>query len=514
MRGGMMDWLEELKVKVKRLVITALVLIISLSACTPTTATPTPNHYPISVTLLYTNDEHGWLLPAESSKTMLSSGAAEMIGLWEKNEGYPNASTVALSGGDMWMGPAISTWFKGASTAEAMNAMGYRAAALGNHDFDFGLDVLKQRRAASKFPFIAANITAKDGKPVDFADPYALLDVSGVKVGVIGLSTRATPNVTKRDNVSDLDFGDYEAALRKYVPEARSKGASVIVVVAHVCINDLATLAGQVKDLNIPVMFGGHCHEAGNKQVGDTWIVESGEFLRAYSRVDMKVDAASKQVSDVKVKLVKIEWSKSAGPTAPLDTTVKAIVDKWKVKADAELGRVIGYTKNGIARPWPMYNMATDAWLWAYPQADIALLNVGSFRQDIDAGDITLGTMVSTMPFENTIYDLELTGAQVLEDLKCCGGVAASGVKVTDGKVVFTKTGQPIDPQATYRVLVNDYMYTGGDGFPLQKQDPNGYNTAINWRQPVIDWLIAQDSSASSPIDGKIDAESRGTSNR
>jgi 5'-nucleotidase/UDP-sugar diphosphatase len=510
----MMDWFEELIVKVKRLVMTALVLIISLSACTPTTATRTPSNYPIPVTILYANDEHGWLLPAETSKTMLSSGAAEMMGLWEKNEGYPNASTIVLSGGDMWTGPAISTWFKGESTAEAMNAMGYRAAALGNHDFDFGLDVLKQRRAASKFPFVAANITAKDGKPVDFADPYALLNVSGIKVGVIGLSTRATPSVTKRENVSGLDFGDYEAALRKYVPQVRSQGASVILVVAHVCISDLAALTRQVKDLNIPVMFGGHCHEADNEQVGDTWIVESGAFLRAYSRVDMKVDTAAKQVSDVQVKLVKVEWTQSAGPPAPPDTTVEAIVDKWKVKADAELGRVIGYTKNGIALPWPMYNMVTDAWLWAYPQADIVLLNVGSFRQNIDVGDITLGTIVSTMPVEYTIYDLKLTGAQILEDLKCCGGVATSGIKLADGKVILAKTGQPIDPQATYRVLVTDYMYTGGDGFPLQKQDPNGYDTAIIWRQPVIDWLIEQNSSASSPIDSKIDAESRGTSSR
>jgi len=490
----------------------SLVPVILLSACLPP-----PNSapgQPVVITLLHTNDEHGWILPAEKNKTTLASGAAELMGVWKKNEAYPNASTLALSSGDMWTGAAISTWFKGEATAEAMNAMGYRATAVGNHDFDFGRDVLKQRRAASPFPFLAANVTMKDGKPVDFADPYTVVEVSGLKLGIVGLSTRETPNVTKADNVSDLVFGDYQAALRKYVPEARRKGASVVVVLAHVCLDDLSTLAGQVKDLLIPVMFGGHCHEADHLQVGKTWIVESGSFLRAYSRVDLSVDLVSKSVTDVQVKLVKHEWKKSGGLAAPPDPTVKATVDKWQVKAGAELDKVIGYTQHGIPRPWPMYNMVADAWLWAYPQADIAITNVGGFRQDINVGEITLGEIVGVLPFDDTIYDVKLTGAQVLRDLTCCGGVAAAGVMMRFGKAILTKTGQPIDLNATYRVLVNDFMYLGGDKFPLQKQDSHGYDTAIHWRQPVIDWLIAQNSSAASPIDGKIDTVARGTANR
>ena len=503
---------EEQVVKIKRWMILSLVLVIWLSACLPPQH-PAPGKSSV-ITLLHTNDEHGWILPAEKNKTTLASGVAELMGVWQKNEGYPNASTIALSSGDMWTGPAISTWFKGESTAEVMNAMGYRATAVGNHDFDFGRDVLKQRRAASKFPFLAANVTTKDGKPVDFADPYTVVEVSGLKLGIVGLSTRDTPNVTKVDNVSDLVFGNYQAALRKYVPEARNKGASVVVVLAHVCLGNLSTLARQVKDLEIPVMFGGHCHEADSRKVGETWLVESGSFLRDYSRVDVSVDPVARRVTDVQVKLVKNEWGKSAGPIAPPDPAVKAIVDKWQVKAETELSKVIGYTQNGITRPWPMYNLVTDAWLWAYPQADIAISNVGGFRQDMNAGEITLGEVVGVLPFDDTIYDVKLTGAQVLQDLTCCGGVAAAGVKMSLGKTILTKTGQPIDPNATYRVLVNDFMYLGGDKFPLQKQDPNGYDTAIHWRQPVIDWLIAQNSSATSPIDNKIDTGSRGTSNR
>lgn len=481
-----------------------------IAGCIP----PTPSGGSVSVTILHTNDEHGWLAPTERTKTILAGGAAEMLGAWVKNERYPNASTIALSGGDMWTGPAISTWFGGESAAEAMNAMGYQAAAVGNHDFDFGRSILQQRRAGSRFPFLSANITTLGGKPVDFAVPYTLLDVSGIRLGVIGLTTRETPEITKREYVSDLAFGDYQVALRKYAAEARRQGADVIVVLGHVCLGELATLAVQVKDLNIPVMFGAHCHEVGSRQVGDTWLVASGSFLRPYSRVDMQIEPASRRVTRVKVELIKNEWNKADGPPAPPDPTVRAIVTKWQARADAELDQVIGYTQKGIARPWPMYNMVTDAWLWAYPQADIALSNVGGFRQDINAGEITLAEIVGVMPFENTLYDVKLTGAQVIRDLTCCGGVAAAGVKMENGAAILTRTGKPVDPQATYRVLVNDFMYTGGDGFPFQKQDPNGYDTAISWRQPVIDWIMAANSSASAPLDHKIDAEPRGTSDR
>jgi 5'-nucleotidase/UDP-sugar diphosphatase len=497
-------------VKTKRLTILLLAWALVIAGCIP----PTSLGGSALITILYTNDEHGWLAPAERTKTTLAGGAAEMMGAWGRNERYPNASTIALSGGDMWTGPAISTWFKGESSAEVMNAMGYRAAAVGNHDFDFGRNVLLQRQAASPFPFLSANITTQDGRPVDFAIPYTLLDVSGIRLGIVGLTARETPQITKREYVSDLAFGDYQAAVRKHVAEARRQGADVIMVLGHVCLAELATLAGQVQDLDIPVMFGAHCHEADSRQVGDTWLVESGSFLRAYSRVDMQVEPGSGRVTQVKVKLVKNEWDKAAGPPAPPDPNVQAIVARWQARADAELDQVIGYTHKGIARPWPMYNMVTDAWLWAYPQADIAISNGGGFRQDINAGEITLAEIVGVMPFENTLYDVKLTGAQVVKDLTCCGGVAASGVKMENGAAILVKTGRPVDPQATYRVLVNDFMYTGGDSFPLQKQDPNGYNTAISWRQPVIDWIMEQNSSASAPLDGKIDAEPRGTSGR
>ncbi|MBN1582853.1 MAG: bifunctional metallophosphatase/5'-nucleotidase, partial [Anaerolineae bacterium] len=108
--------------------------------------------------ILYTNDEHGWM-EAAGEMGHETGGAAELLGLWRDKEGYTrDGPYLILSGGDMWTGPAISTWFAGEPMAEAMNVMGYGAAAVGNHEFDFGLDGLRARSAQATFPFLSANI--------------------------------------------------------------------------------------------------------------------------------------------------------------------------------------------------------------------------------------------------------------------------------------------------------------------------------------------------------------------
>ncbi|MCC6747435.1 MAG: bifunctional metallophosphatase/5'-nucleotidase [Deltaproteobacteria bacterium] len=467
------------------------------------------------LTLLYTADEHGWLRPTSNSNAT-EGGAAELLSRLKKKEGYEkDAGTVLLSGGDMWTGPAISTWFKGESTAEVMNAMGYRAAALGNHEFDFGRSVLETRRAASDFPFLAANVVRADGGPLGFAEPYTILEADGVKIGLVGLALKETPQVTQATAVAGLSFGDYAPALRTYVPEVRSRGAQVVIVLAHVCLKDLEKLAAEVADLELPVMFGAHCHETGARKVGNTWLVAPGSFFKRYARVTLSVERASGRVTKAaattiansSIKLPSfISWL--APPTVP-DADVKAIVDGWQTKTEAELGKVIGYTRTGLTRTAQLPNLVTDAWRWAYPQAELALSNTGALRQDVNAGDITLAELVGLMPFDNTLYDLRLTGAQVLENLSCCGGVATSGLRLDHGRAILTSTGQELDATHTYRVLVNSFMYGGGDGFRFKRQDPAGYDTTIDWRQPVIDWVVAQGSSAANPLEAKVDATPR-----
>ncbi len=154
-----------------------------------------------------------------------------------------------------------------------------------------------------------------------------------------------------------------------------------------------------------------------------------------------------------------------------------------------------------------LLNLVTDAWLQAYPTADVAINNLGAFRQGIDAGPITLGDIVGVLPFNDQIVDAAVTGAQLKENLDCCDS-AIAGITYRDGKLLLAD-GTPVDPQKTYHVLINDFMAVGGDRYKFDKQDPNAYFTAIDWRQPVIDALKRLGTSEKKPLEVHLDAGAR-----
>jgi 5'-nucleotidase/UDP-sugar diphosphatase len=459
----------------------------------PTAEVETLRH----LTVLYTNDEHGWM-----EATNDTGGAAGLMGLWREQEGYTeDGPFLILSGGDMWTGPAISTWFDGESMAEVMNAMGYDAAAIGNHEFDFGLDGLAERAAQSEFPFLSANIRDKEtGDIADIAIPYVIEEVAGIDVGLIGLTTVRTPQTTMPDNVAAFDFIPYREALKEIVTQAKADGAELLIVVGHVCANEMQALAPTAAQLGIALISGGHCNELVSTVVDGVALIEGGAHMAAYAKADIIFDTATDTV-------VSIEPSTHKNKGGTPDLEVEAIVDRWRAQADEALSYPIGYLQKEISqRSDAMFNMVTDAWLVAYPAADVALTNRGGFRQSVPAGEITPATIVGVLPFNNVLIDVELTGAQLIENVECCqpvvGGMTTIGGYTLEG-------GTPIIPDAIYHVLVNDFMYAGGDGFTFKEQDPDAYNTGIDWRQPVIDWIISLKTSPDNPLDTYLDTVPR-----
>lgn len=490
---------------IKRLLLwSSLILILSLAACddesgptatvAPPTATPgTLRH----LTILYTNDEHGWMEATEGT-----GGAAGLMGLWREKEGYtPDGPFLILSGGDMWTGPAISTWFDGESMADVMNAMGYDAAAIGNHEFDFGLDGLAERAAQSEFPFLSANIRDRvSGDVADIALPYVLKEVSGIQVGLIGLTTVDTPQTTMPDNVAAFDFIPYREALEQVVPQARFDGAELLIVVAHICGDEMHALAPTAAGLGIAVIGGGHCNERVSSVVNGVALIEGGAHLEAYAKVDLAFDTATGTVVDLKPST----HSNTGGTPDP---GVADVIAHWRAQADESLFHVIGYVEQEIGpRSNAMFNMVTDAWLEAYPSADVALTNRGGFRQSIPAGDVTLAAIVGVLPFDNVLVDVELTGAQLIENIECCNPVVG-GMTVIGGYELAD--GSFLDSDASYHVLVSDFMYAGGDDFKFYQQDPDAYNTGIDWRQPVIDWITSLNTSSDNPLDTYLDTAAR-----
>ena len=456
-----------------------LVLAAALSPCFAGGASPGGADSD-QIVILYTSDEHGWIEQSE-----VSDGAARLYGLWTDTEAdTDDESLLVLSGGDMWTGPAISTWSQGESTVEVMNAMGYDAAAAGNHEFDFGIDAMWERAAEMEFPLLAANVVEREtGRVPEFLRSHVIVEAGGFQVGIIGLASLQTPSITRQEAVAPFEFLDYAPTLRDVVPQVRAEGAQIIVVISHLCPDEMVDLVPVAKELGVSVVGGGHCHVRFAQVIDGVALVEAGCFLESYGRVVLHVNDAGDVVSATAAV--------HANERGAEDPAVAGIVRRWSDVAGETLSVRIGYVEHEIARGEELFTMVLNAWLAAYP-ADVALSNLGGFRQAIPAGEITVGTIVGVLPFDNHLVDVELTGRQLLETL-AWGSPAIAGVDPNS-----------IDPAAIYRVLVNDFIYAGGDGYYLDQFDPDAYHTGIGWRQPVIDWLVSLGTSPENPLDSYL----------
>ena len=247
------------------------------------------------ITILYTNDEHGWMEGMEPHQS-----AAHLFQLWRQQEGYfEDGPFLILSGGDNWTGPAISTWHEGRSMVEVMNAMQYDASAVGNHEFDFGLDVIKARTEQASFPYPSANTRWRSSgfTPIEIGIlPYTLTTVNDIRVGIIGLTTRDTPTATNPDNVRELDFLNYELALGETLPALEAEGIDINLVIAHVCQAPLEQLINRTKDLNIALFGAGHCNELVAKQVKDTVLLGGGFHFTAFASATSLINLSTSEV--------------------------------------------------------------------------------------------------------------------------------------------------------------------------------------------------------------------------
>ncbi len=447
------------------------------------------------IVILYTNDEHGWM---EGSAE--HGGAAALMNTWRENEGCgPNTPCLILSGGDMWTGPALSTLTQGESMVHVMNAMGYDAAALGNHEFDFGVNNLNERISEMNFPILAANLKYKNnGQQPDFVEPYLLTEIGEVTVGIIGLALIQTPMMTKLENVSDFEFANYTETLTEVVPIAKSDGAELIVVIGHICHETMLELAPLASKLGISVIGGGHCHELYEDMANDVLLMQSGSNWKNYVKVEILFDDAADTVTQIVASL----HSNDGGVQ---DARISGIISDWRADLDLALTEVIGYTSSLIPESSiEMENMITDSWLSTYPRADIALTNTGGIRQDIPAGEITIETILGVLPFKNNILELNLTGREIKESLS--PSIAMAGLTSLGGYRL--KDGRPLEADSSYSVLINDFMYTHpNEKFNLY--DKNPYDTGINYRQPLIDWIKSLDTSHQNPVNNHLDFKPR-----
>ena len=464
---------------------------------------------PSEVTVLVTGSTRGQLLPVEGK-----GGAAELMGRWVKDEKHcagplkdgqatcADAGTLALTTGDLWTGPALSSFFLGAPTAEVMGHMGYAASALGNHELSYAKDSFLKNRTAGGFPFLAANLKVTDASLAkDLSMPaFQVFDRRGLKVGVVGLTSQKTVRTAMSGRAEGLEVTPSEDALNTAVPEARKAGADVIVVVADQCPTDLQPVVAKHPEWKVALVAGGRCAEAGGpKKDGETTYVSLGRGFDSYLRAQLKFDPAKpagEKLTAVDTKVVDV-----TGGTPDAETAKR--IAEWQTKVEQALGRKIGFSKAGIPQDSPLMAKWVAGAVRTQLNTDAAILNKGGLRGGLPAGDVTLGSVYSVMPFENSLLTVKLKGEDLAKQLENPTALVAGFTPAGKGKFKDAK-GKPLDPKKEYTVATVEYLYFGGDGFGFEKLDADPAETGMAWQTPVVEWTQAQASTDAKPLEKLI----------
>jgi 5'-nucleotidase / UDP-sugar diphosphatase len=475
----------------------------------------------VHLTLLYTSDEHGWLLPfTEDGVTW--GGAASVLGMWIGKEGHcpgpappdfrsepapsgcDDPKTIAISGGDNYTGPAVSTFFGGASTARVLRRMGYSVAAFGNHEFDFGRAGFIKNREIAGMPYLGANMRVVDPAIQGMNLPkYVTVTRRGAKVAVVGLATDTTPTTAMPSRFVGIAFLPEEPALDDAIREAWASHPDAVVAIAHECPDKLAPLLERHPEWHLAFFGGAHCHKVMARVVGGVSLMSPGWRFQHYVRVPMVIDPRrpeKERVVSARAEIVETAGAPSDPAIVP-DHALQAMLTDDKAKMEAALGEEIGYTRTGLAKDSrEIAQWIANSWR-EETKADVAIINAGGIRQGIPKGAITKALLWGVMPFDNKLVLLKLKGKDLVNDLGI-EEMTASGITATRAGFVLAD-GRPIDPERLYGVVTIDFLYLGGAHAPFASQDPSATDTDIDWRVPVIAWT-KRTAAAGAPIEAKL----------
>jgi 5'-nucleotidase len=454
----------------------ALNVFVAVSALAQATTERT-----VKVTLLQLNDVY-----QISAVDRGTRGGLARVATLRKQIMDEQPNTLFLLGGDTIAPSVASNIFKGQQMIAVWNMIGLDLAVLGNHEFDFGPEVLRARIKESRFTWLATNvIDKKSGKPFADTPPFIIRDVGGVKLGFFGL---LTPETAQFSSVGpDVTFLDPCETARKIVPEMKAQGAQVIIALTHLAMREDKQVA---RCASIDAIIGGHEHEMLESLAGRTPIFKWGADARDLGRIDLNVKLPSGELES-------IDWT-----AIPVTSEVKdeplsaALIADYEKKVSADVDKPIGSTKVALdargeanrSRETNLGSYIADAYRKAVG-ADVALFNGGSIRAGkvFSPGALSKRDVMAILPYENPIVKIEVTGAVLRAALE--HGVSRSAEEKEPGRfpqvsgVRFTFdtrraagsrvtsieiNGQPLDDKKTYTLATNTFLaLKGGDGYTM-----------------------------------------------
>lgn len=466
--------------------------------------------------IIATNDFHGALEPRPDANGARRGGAAYVAAAIQRaeNECAPTCETLLLDGGDLFQGTPASNLSFGRPVVDYYNRMGYAAAALGNHEFDWGIDTLRARMRQAKFGIFGANVRYTNGRDVPWIRNDTIVRRGTTRIGIIGISTVATPTTTRAANVAGLRFDDPAAIVDSIGPALRKRGADLVVVIAHAgafCDRDGATdCGGEIIDFarkltsKVDAIVSGHTHSLVNAEVRGIPIVQARSSGRAIDVLDVPLGSSPPTI----LHQVREIASDTLKPVAAVDSIVQRAVASVATLVNRHVA-TIPVTLRRQGPQYPLGNLIADAQRWA-GKGDVAIMNNGGIRTELRAGEATYGSLFELQPFGNTLYALTMTGAQLRGLLEAMLGKNPVNDHVSGLTIKYDPTkpsgsrlvsvtmadGTALNDTRAYKVIVNDFLATGGEGY-----NAGGRATSSKPLNIVdLDALIAYLKSLPSPI--------------
>lgn len=476
----------------------------------------------------------------------VSAGGAEFfarhIGLLR--QAYAN--TVVVSAGDLvGASPLVSALFHDEPTVEVMNAIGLDISAVGNHEFDDGVSELQRLQyggchpvdgcrdgvsfPGASFTFLAANVVVDESSGATLFPRYEVREYEGVPVAFIGMTLEGTPSLVTPQGVAGLAFRDEAETVNLLVPQLRQRGIETIVVLVHEggfqtgLYDDCEGISGPIVDLvnaldpAVDLVVSGHTHAAYNCEIAGKRVTSALSFGRLVTRIVLQIDRAHHDVQSIEATNEIV--TQDVAPSEEVSDLVDGFVDLVAPLQD----RVVGHATETMAGPRSevttagesvLGNLIADAQLAATRsdttgRSQIAFMNPGGVRANLMAGEITYGDVFSIQPFGNTLTVVTLSGQEIHDLLEAqfqptitrilqpsvgfeyrWRASAENGHRIDPESIRLD--GRPLDMGADYRVTVNSFLASGGDGFTMLKnaRDPVGGVPDVD---ALVDYLAHQD---------------------
>ncbi len=517
----------------KKLLVLGLVMVLVIGMVPMVSAGSDDGTF--ALTIMHTNDTHAHHTPNRHG----NGGVARQMTVVKQIRAQGDNSLL-LDAGDRFTGSLFHQQYLGQENAQIMNMLGYDAMTLGNHEFDKGDLVLGMFIDRLDFTVVSANVDGSASEPLtDKIASYVVLEVDGEKIGITGATIPETAILSSPSE--DVVFNDVVSSVQYVVDQMASEGINKIILLTHQGYNADLALAPQLS--GVDVIVGGHSHTllsnmytkgmASYPQVlesasGDPiLVVQAGEYNQYLGQLDLEFDADGVLTDwDGDVILLNQYIAPDPAMQALVDALAAPIEELKQTPVGEAAVELVG--ERGICRTEEcnMGDLITDA-IRENTGAQIALQNGGGIRASIPAGDVTLGDVLTVLPFGNLISTFELKGSDVVAALE--NGVsqvedvagrfpqvsglrytwnpsAAPGERIVSVEVLNAETGEyePLDPDATYTVAANDYMRRGGDGYSVLKENAiNPYDYGDPLDQVVADY-IAANSPVASEVEGRI----------